>query len=129
MKRLFTIAVTLLFVAAAAHAAEEQKKSYFVYFLKLVRKDTMKTGFTDSEKGVMGEHAAYHARLTKEGTEVLAGPTVDDDPVGICVFSAASIDEAKSIAGNDPAVAKGLMTVTVYPFQFAFGTAAPPRTK
>lgn len=119
------VALCLLF----ALSLSAQPKSYYLYVLKLVRKDAAKTGFTDAEKAIISEHAAYHAKLTKDGVEVVAGPTLDDDPIGIVVYSAATAEEAKSIMNADPAVVKGIMTATLHPFAFAFGTAKPTKSE
>jgi len=121
MKRLL---IALLFVATAAQAAD---KSYYLSIVKFVRKDAMKTGFTEAEMRIMKAHRAYHASLTKEGVELVAGPTIEDDPLGIAIFSAASPEEAMAIMKRDPAVAAGIVTGTLHRFELAFGTAAAVR--
>ena len=71
MKKPLTAIV--LFACAATLASAEPTKTYYVYFLKLARKDAIKTGFTEAEKMVLAEHSKYHARLAKEGVEIVGG--------------------------------------------------------
>ena len=113
--------VASLLVALATSMSGEPTKTYYVYFLKFARKNAIKTGFTEAEKAVLAEHSRYHARLAKEGTEIVGGPTLDADPTGIAIIKASSIEEAKEIMNADPTVAKRVMKATLHPFEFAYG--------
>lgn len=117
----------LLFLANAQTPAPQT--NYYIYILKLTRPEILTKGPTDAEKTILSDHAAYHAKLTKDGIEIAAGPTLDDDPLGIAIFTAHSLDEAKAIMNADPAVAHGVMTATLHPWRFAFGTAKPQSPK
>lgn len=94
----------------------------YIYLLKAVRPAMATSGPTEREMAVLGEHAAYLARLTREGTLYVGGRTQDDDPIGIAIFRASSDEEAKAIMNGDPSVAKGIMTATLRPFNVAFLT-------
>ena len=68
--------------------------------------------------------AAHFARLQKmlqDGILILAGKTSTDlsTTFGIVVYEAESLEEAKAIAEDDPAVKAKIMTVEVYPYQVA----------
>ena len=115
----------LLFLATA----QAPVPHYYIYILKLARTDLVKTGPTAEERAILDEHGAYHAKLTKDGIEIAAGPTIEDDPFGIAIFTAASDDAAKAIMNADPAVSKGVMTATLHRWHFAFGTAKPQTAK
>jgi uncharacterized protein YciI len=91
----------------------------FLYKLQLVRGDMLRTGPTDAEKAVTAEHFAYLQGLTAQGAIILVGRTLttDETTMGLAVFRAESEDAARQIMNNDPAVTKGLMTATLYPFK------------
>jgi uncharacterized protein len=91
----------------------------FLYKLQLVRGDMLRTGPTDAEKAVAAEHFAYLQKLNTQGVIILVGRTLntDDTTMGLAVFRAESEDAARQIMNNDPAVTRGLMTATLYPFK------------
>ncbi len=91
----------------------------FLYRLQLVRGDMLQTGPSDSEQAVVAEHFAYLQDLDAQGVIILVGRTLttDEDTMGITVFRAESEDAARQIMNGDPAVKKGVMTATLYPFK------------
>jgi uncharacterized protein YciI len=91
----------------------------FLYRLQLVRGDMLRTGPTDSEQSVVTEHFAYLQNLAAQGVIILVGRTLttDENTMGLTVFRAASEDDASQIMNGDPAVKKGVMTATLYPFK------------
>jgi uncharacterized protein YciI len=91
----------------------------FLYRTQLVRGDLLRTGPTAAEQAVVAEHFAYLQDLTAKGAIILVGRTLttDENAMGLAVFRAESEDEARRIMNDDPAVAKGLMTATLYPFK------------
>jgi len=91
----------------------------FLYRLQLVRKDLLQTGPTAAEQAVTAEHFAYLKDLHGKGVIIFVGRTLttDADAMGLAVFRADSEDAAREIMNNDPAVKKGLMTATLYPFK------------
>jgi uncharacterized protein YciI len=91
----------------------------FLYRLQLVRGDLLRTGPTDSEQGVVAEHFAYLQDLNAQGVIILVGRTLttDENTMGLTIFRAESEDAARQIMNGDPAVKKGLMTATLYPFK------------
>jgi len=93
----------------------------FLYRLQLVRGDMLCTGPTASEQAVVAEHFAYLQDLTAQGVIILVGRTLttDENTMGLAIFRAESEDAARQIMNGDPAVKKGVMTATLYPFTIA----------
>lgn len=91
----------------------------FLYRLQLVRGDMLQTGPTAQEQAVVAEHFAYLQDLTAKGHIILVGRTLttDENAMGLAIFRAESENEARAIMNNDPAVTKGVMTATLYPFK------------
>jgi len=93
----------------------------FLYILNLVRKDMLRTGPTAAEQAVVAEHFAYLQDLTAKGVIILVGrtQTTDEHTMGIAIFRAESEQAALRIMNADPAVMKGVMKATLYPFKVA----------
>ena len=67
---------------------------------------------------VFAEHGAHLAKLDREGKLVLAGPFLDRFG-GAIVLRAANLDEARSIAEQDPMVRRGFETYELVPWKQA----------
>jgi uncharacterized protein YciI len=93
----------------------------FLYILNLVRKDMLVTGPTPAEQAVVAEHFAYLQDLTAKGIIILVGrtQTTDEHAMGLAIFRAESEEAALQVMNADPAVRKGVMTATLYPFKVA----------
>jgi len=91
----------------------------FLYKLQLVRGDMLRTGPTGSEQAVVAEHLAYLQNLNAQGAIILVGRTLntDENTMGLTIFRAESEEAAHQIMNGDPAVKKGVMTATLYPFR------------
>ena len=91
----------------------------YLYKLQLVRGDMLQTGPTEHEQAVAAEHFAYLHDLTAKGAIILVGRTLttDENTMGLAIFRAESEVEAGRIMNSDPAVKKGVMTATLYPFK------------
>ena len=91
----------------------------FLYKLQLVRGDMLRSGPTDSEQAVVAEHFAYLQDLNAQGVIILVGRTLntDENTMGLTIFRAESEDTARQMMNGDPAVKKGVMTATLYPFR------------
>lgn len=69
-------------------------------------------------KAVLPDHLAYIGNLEKSGQLVMAGPVSDASGeemqgAGMLVLRAASIDEARKLATNDPMHSTGARTFTL----------------
>ena len=91
----------------------------FLYQLQLVRKDMLRAGPTAAEQAVVAEHFAYLQDLNAKGVIIFVGRTLntDENAMGLAVFRAETEDAARQIMNGDPAVKKGVMTATLYPFK------------
>jgi uncharacterized protein len=91
----------------------------FLYRLQLVRGDMLRTGPSELEQAVVAEHFAYLQDLNSRGTIIFVGRTLntDETTMGLAVFRAESDEAARQIMNADPAVKKGVMTATLYPFK------------
>jgi uncharacterized protein YciI len=81
----------------------------WVYFLHAPRENFGAT-MTDEEQAVWGDHFARLQRLLREGSLVLAGPTLGPINTGSCVFEAEDEAAARAFMEEDPAVASGIAT-------------------
>lgn len=71
------------------------------------------------------EHRAYWTRLSRAGRVFVAGPYVDAEAGGIALIRAATIDEARQIMSDDPAVTAGVFVGTLRPYYVVFGNTGP----
>jgi uncharacterized protein YciI len=91
----------------------------FLYTLRPTRLAMLTEGATPEEQAIAGRHWAYSQELLTRGTLVFAGRTMQRDPTtfAFAVVRAASLDAARALAEGDPAVAGGVFTAEVFPFQ------------
>jgi uncharacterized protein YciI len=62
-------------------------------------------------------HLAYMSRLHDQGKLLVAGPFMDDAPArGIVIYRVATIDDAKALAADDPAVKAGRLVLEAHPW-------------
>ena len=90
----------------------------WIYFIHPPRDDFAAT-MTDDEREVWGEHFARLQRLLDEGVMILVGPTLGRVNTGIAVFEAPDEAAARRIMDEDPAIASGIATGELRPFQVA----------
>lgn len=76
---------------------------------------------TAEEAAIIDEHFAYLQRLTEAGVMLFVGRTLnaDESTFGIAIFRAVDEEAATAIMKGDPAVAKGVMSATLFPFRIA----------
>lgn len=62
-------------------------------------------------------HLAHLGQLHADGHISLAGPFADDGDIrGIVVFNTATAEEALTLAGQDPAVKAGRLSIEIHPW-------------
>ena len=62
-------------------------------------------------------HLAYMAQLHDQGKLLVAGPFMDDTPTrGIVIYRVGTVDEAKALAADDPAVKAGRLVLDAHPW-------------
>ena len=81
----------------------------------------LKTGATEEEKRIVGEHFSYLQELIGKGVLVMAGRTLntDNSSFGIVVFRASSDEEAHGIMLEDPAVKNLVFRAELYPYRIS----------
>jgi len=91
----------------------------FLYRLQLVRGDMLRTGPTDPERAVVAECFTYLQNLHTQEAIILVRRTLttDENTMGLTIFRAESEEAARQIMNGDPAVKKGVITATLYPFK------------
>ena len=93
----------------------------YIYVLRPARLAMLTEGPTVEESATVADHFAYLEDLTERGVMVLVGrtQTADEETFGIAIFRADSDEAARAIMAADPAVARGVMAATLYPFRIA----------
>ena len=93
--------------------------SQFLYKIQPVRPEALTSGFTEQEKKTISEHFEYLKRLTESGTVLLAGRTtnIESNSFGIVIFSADSVEAARRIVNEDPAVANRVFRAELFPYR------------
>jgi uncharacterized protein YciI len=103
------------------HIADPQKipSGVFIYILRPVRLAMLTEGPTDEEQALAGAHWQYSINLLKRGILVFGGRTMvpDNSSFAPVVIRAASVEEARAIMEQDPAVAGGVFSGELFPFQ------------
>jgi uncharacterized protein len=89
----------------------------YLYRIEPTRLAMLQDGPTEHEADVVSRHFDYLQRLTEQGVMILVGRTLttDESSFGICIFEAASAEEAQRIVDGDPAVREGVMSAELFP--------------
>ena len=93
----------------------------WLYTIKPARKDMLANGLTNEEADAMAAHFEYLKALHAQGQVILAGRTqnTDESSFGIGIFRAANEEEAWKIVNGDPAVQRGVVTPSLFPYRVA----------
>lgn len=97
----------------------------YIYTLKLIDRLLDEDNWTQEDEDIVTEHFMKLKRLTEEGTVILAGRTthMDETTFGIVILNANDEESARELASSDPAVEKGIMKASVYPYKIALFSA------
>ena len=88
----------------------------FIYFIHPPRENFGAT-MTDEENRVWAVHFERLKRLLDEGTLILAGPTLGEKNIGVCVIEAPDEDAARKLMEEDPAISSGIARGELHPFR------------
>lgn len=89
-------------------------QKYFVAFLKSGPKRNQPE---EEAAQIQAEHLAHLEKLYKQGKTSLSGPFDDDGEIrGIVVFNTPTLEEARKLANQDPAVKAGRLVVEIHPW-------------
>lgn len=95
------------------------EKLQFLYQLKLVPSLLNETSWTDKEHAIVQHHFEVLQKLQEEGRLLLAGRTLNTDPMGIVILEVDTEEEAIELMNNDPAVKEGIMEAQLFPYRVA----------
>ncbi|MFY9716975.1 MAG: YciI family protein [Thermoplasmata archaeon] len=86
------------------------------YVLGLYRRVPGRPTLSDERTNEIQEgHMANLRRLTERGDLITAGPFEEDSELrGAMIFTTGSVDEAKRLLGDDPAIANGRLVLDLY---------------
>lgn len=130
MRRLLASALLLLALSGVAIAAEPDEKwemtTYQVAFLK--RGPNWTPGETPETKAIQEGHMANIRKMGATGKLVIAGPFADDgDLRGLFIFRVDTLEEAKALAEQDPAVKAGRLVLEWHPWYAAKNIVVTPK--
>jgi len=98
----------------------DNNENLFIYHLKLTPTYDNPEKWTDETYNVIKVHAEFLDSLGREGILVFAGRTTfnpgDKNLFGIAVIKAPSLEMAKKIMANDPAVLNNIQMASIFPF-------------
>jgi uncharacterized protein YciI len=86
-------------------------------------------GDSDPEtERIQAAHMAHIGKMADAGQLVAAGPFLEEHKLrGIYVFKLSSLDEARAVAAQDPAVQAGRLVLDLHPWLVAEGVLPPPK--
>jgi uncharacterized protein YciI len=104
----------LLALCSALPLRAAEEKMTTVYLVLLKKGPAWTPEATAATQEIQKGHMANIHKMWDAKKLIVAGPIEDADLRGIFVIQAASLDEAKSLAAEDPAVKAGRLTASVY---------------
>jgi uncharacterized protein YciI len=111
---------------AAAGPEEYEMATYQVAFLM---KGPAWSAAESPERAKLQEaHMAHIRKMAESGKLILAGPFADDgDLRGLFIFRTASLEEARALAEQDPAVRAGRLRIEWHPWYAAKNITVRPK--
>ena len=95
-------------------------QKYFVVFLKAGPERSQSQKEAES---IQQAHLDYLSKVYEEGHTSITGPFGDDGDIrGIVIYNTATLEQARSLAEQDPAVKAGRLHVEVHPWWAAKGS-------
>ncbi len=93
----------------------------YIYVLKLVPRLQRSANWLPQDDQAVDLHFAYLQQLLEAGILVLAGRTQETNThtFGIVIFECNGETEANEIMKSDPAVQKGIMVASLFPYKIA----------
>jgi len=102
---------------AAARPGEAPPNMTTYYLVMLVKGSKWTAEATPALEQLQREHLAHLQKLGLSGKLVLAGPLTDGGDIrGLGVFKVGSLEEARALEEEDPAVKSGRLVVVVHPW-------------
>ena len=96
-----------------------EMKEYYLVFLK---EGSHRNQDSATAADIQSRHLEYLTKMYDDDKMSICGPLMDENDIkGMCVYHVGSIDEAKRLAEDDPAVKSGRLIVEVHPWYSAKG--------
>lgn len=116
---LITVAVTaaLSALACASLDATPADKQWLIMLSPAT--EGVRDGSDPEAVKAVGEHFQRLVRLRDAGQVLLAGRTMDDDSIGLVIFTAPNAEAAEAFMNEDPAVSRGFMHAKLHPYAVA----------
>jgi uncharacterized protein len=110
-------------------AHPDAKDNMLAYQLAFLRAGPNRKADGDPEtQRVQAGHMAHIRKMSEAGQLVAAGPFVEEQTLrGVFVLQLDSIDAAKAVAAQDPAVQAGRLVLDIHPWYVAEGVLPAPR--
>ncbi|MGE0128364.1 MAG: YciI family protein [Blastocatellales bacterium] len=124
-RKIILAAFCLIAIASAAQAQSATQPANKLpqfdneqyQFGLLMRGPKSSGGDTPEARKIQEGHMAHIGKMAQAGKLFAAGPILDNgDLRGIFIFRAASIDEAKALAADDPAIKAGRLKLEILPW-------------
>lgn len=95
------------------------------YYLLIYLRGEQAGDFNEHElKDIQAGHMSHISKLADAGQVHIAGPFGDDtEKRGILIFDVESLEKAKELASQDPAVKAGRLTFEIHPWWAAVGSS------
>ncbi len=131
-QRATILAAALALAAAAAAAApppEAQEWEMTTYQVAFLRKGPAWTpGSTPELDKLQADHLAHIGKMAETGKLIIAGPFSDGgDLRGMFIFRVDTLEEAKALAEQDPAVKAGRLVLEWHPWFAAKNILVTPQ--
>ncbi|HLM48718.1 MAG TPA: YciI family protein [Myxococcaceae bacterium] len=119
--------------ASAKKAQASPPMEFDKYYLVLLRRGSAWTPEkTPETQRIQTEHLAHLTRMAESGKMVAAGPFDEQqDPSyrGLCLYRTDTLEEARKLAEEDPAVKAGRLKVEVMAWYTEKGSVAFPKAR
>jgi uncharacterized protein YciI len=118
--RALLCALIVLAAALPAYCAQPDapKPKQFLGILRLVARLQTDSAWTKEDEAAVSRHFQRLKEEAKKRKVILAGRTLErgDTSMGLVIFEADNLEEAKQFMTSDPAVLAGVMTTEVRPY-------------
>jgi uncharacterized protein len=130
MKKLALILFLIPFVVTQVWAqTTDSKKQEFemkTYYLVFLKRGLNRSQDSATAAGLQEQHLKHLGKMFEDKKMCIAGPLLDNSEIrGICVYYTETLEEAKKLAEDDPAVKAGRLQVEVHPWYSAKGCSLP----
>jgi uncharacterized protein len=129
MKHARLILFSLLFASAASAAPEPDEFEMTTYQVAFLKKGPAWTAAdTPERQEIQKGHMAHIQKMGESGKLIIAGPFSDGgDLRGMFIFRTDTLEEAKALAEQDPAVKAGRLVLEWHPWFAAKNILVTPK--